>query len=308
MRGNIRVILCFLLGAAIGRPQGADQAVLAVLRQMEQAQQTGDGPAWLALWSRESAAKMEQMARYLRPTPGAHYDVTASLVQGDQAAVLGHFSGSSFMSMRFVRQSGDWKVNDISWSENPLDSASIYALLPPPGGAFERAGSPWSNVPGGLSAADAARRGWQIRAAHDESYVYIRIESASPLPPPGSTASTPPLGWPVMKLSISGRDDLTVNGTANIGDQATFDQTGRANSHRHYVAYMMRVERARHMIFQAASDLQTSPLVQVDARAIVFRIPLRAVGIADASRANIVVGDASWPKSAIFSAAAIAYR
>lgn len=35
---------------------------------------------------------------------------------------------------------------------------------------------------------------------------------------------------------------------------------------------------------------------------------LRALGIADENRANIVVGDASWPKSAIFSVAAGAYK
>ena len=107
--------------------------------------------------------------------------------------------------------------------------------------------------------ADAAMHGWQVRSTYDESFLYIRIESATPMPAPGSQAEKPPTGWPVMKVAVSGVGEFVVHANANIGDQATFDESGRANNHRHYVAYWLMLERAKQMVFQAWADLQPNP-------------------------------------------------
>ena len=50
------------------------------------------------------------------------------------------------------------------------------------------------------------------------------------------------MGWPVMKAGVSGVGEFVLHATANIGDQATFDQSGRANGHRPYVAYWLMLE------------------------------------------------------------------
>ena len=75
------------------------------------------------------------------------------------------------------------------------------------------------------------------------------------MPAPGSQAEKPPMGWPVMKVGVSGVGEFVLHATANIGDQATFDKSGRANSHRPYVAYWLMLERADQMIFQVVRGL-----------------------------------------------------
>jgi hypothetical protein len=82
------------------------------------------------------------------------------LLQGDQAALLGQSGETQFLSMRFVDKA------------HPAES--IYALIPPPAGAFERAGSPWQNIAPAMDQASAARQGFEVRATYDEAFLYIR--------------------------------------------------------------------------------------------------------------------------------------
>lgn len=84
--------------------------------------------------------------------------------------------------------------------------------------------------------------------------------------------------------------------------------SGRANSHRHYVAYWLMLERANQMIFQTWAGLSLDPLVQAGGNLLDVRVPLRTMGIVDAAHPNITIGDAQWPKSAVFSIAAQQYQ
>ena len=275
---------------------------------MEKAEQTGDANTFVGLWSREGAANAEGMRPYLRPRPNAHYTTSKIFVQGNDAVLLGQIGEQQFLSMRFVREDGRWKIKDQVFSEKAYPADSVYAMIPPAAGAFERAGAPWQSVAPALDKADAAKQGWQVRAAYDESYLYIRIESPAPLPAPGSQAEEPPGGWPVMKIGVSGVGEFVLHANANIGDQATFDKSGRANSHRPYVAYWLMLERAGQMIFQAWAGLQPDPLVQVGDNFFDVRVPLRTMGVEDSSRTKILLGDAQWPKSVFFSLEARQYR
>jgi hypothetical protein len=67
---------------------------------------------------------------------------------------------------------------------------------------------------------------------------------------------------------------------------------------------MIRLERNGREVFSASADMQPSPLLTVGGRDYEIRIPLLTMGITDGRAAKISVGDAQWPKSAIFSAAA----
>ncbi len=111
------------------------------------------------------------------------------------------------------------------------------------------------------------------------------------------------MGWPVMKVAVSGIGEFVLHANANIGDQATFDETGHANSHRPYVAYWLMLERADQMIFQAWAGLDPTPLVQTGDHSFDVRIPLRTMGLLSSS-AKITIADAQWPKSALFSLSA----
>jgi hypothetical protein len=305
----MRTLLCFLIctiGCSAQRPE--DQ-VLAVYGQLEKAVQSGDANnTFIGLWSRESASEAEKMRLQLHPQPDVHYTSSRVLVQGDEAALLGQIGKDQFLSMRFVKEDGRWKIKDFASSDKAYHADSVYAMIPPAAGAFERAGAQWQNVAPALDKANAARKGWQVRATYDESFLYIRIESSTPIPAPGSQAEKPPLGWPVMKVGVSGVGQFVLHADANIGDQATFDKSGRANSHRHYVAYWLMLERADQMIFQAWAGLDPHPLVQTGDNFLDVRVPLRTMGVADARHTKIPIGDAQWPKSAIFSLEAQQYR
>jgi hypothetical protein len=297
----MRTLVCFLICTIGCRAQRPEDQILDVYRQMEKAEQSGDANTFVGLWSRESASDAEKMRHYLRPRPSAHYTSSKVFVQGDDAALLGQIAEQQFLSMRLVKEDGRWKIKDQLWNNKPYHADSVYAMIPPPAGAFERAGAPWQNVAPAFGTADAAKRGWQVRATYDESYLYVRIESSTPLPLPGSTVEKPPGGWPVMKVGVSGVGEFVLHANANIGDQATFDKNGDANSHRPYVAYWLMLERADQMIFQAWAGLDPDPLVQAGGNFFDVRIPLRTMGISDARPMKIMIGAAQWPKSVFFN-------
>jgi hypothetical protein len=309
----MRTLLCFLICTIACRAQPPEDQVLAVYRQMEKAEQSGDANAWVGLWSRESASNAEKMRPHVRPRPDAHYTSSKVFVQGDDAVLLGQSGENQFLSMHFVKEDERWKIKDQVFSDKAYPAESVYAMIPPAAGAFERAGAPWQSVAPAFDNPNAAKRGWQVRATYDEAYLYIRIESSTPIPAPGSDAEKPPMGWPVLKVDVSkvgvsGVGEFVLHATANIADQATFDESGRANSHRHYVAYWLMLERAGQMIFQAWADLHPNPLVQAGDHFLDLRVPLRTMGVADVRNTRITLGDAQWPKSAIFSLEARQYR
>jgi hypothetical protein len=93
----------------------------------------------------------------------------------------------------------------------------------------------------------------------------------------------------------------------NVGDQATFDEHGRANSHRPFAAYSIRLERNGHEVFSSSADLHPSPLVEVAGRDYDIRIPLATMGIMDSHATRMTIGDAQWPKSAVVSIAVQRY-
>ena len=116
------------------------------------------------------------------------------------------------------------------------------------------------------------------------------------------------MGWPVIKLNVSNVGEFVLHAAANIGDQATFDKTGKADTHRAYVAYWLMLERANKMIFQSWAGLHPDPLIQVTGRFFEVRVPLRTLRIADPRQTKIMLGDAAWPNSAIFTLEAQQYR
>jgi hypothetical protein len=187
--------------------------------------------------------------------------------------LLGQYGKDAFLRMRFVREDSHWKIRDQVFSDKAYPAESVYAVIPPAAGAFDRAGAPWQNVATAFSQAEV-----------------------------------PPMGWPVMKIAVSGVGEFALHASANIGDDATFEENGRANDHRHYVAYWLLLERANRMIFQTWAGLHPDPLIQAAGNALDLRVPLRAMGIADSRQTKIVIGDAQGPKSAIFSLEAQQYR
>jgi hypothetical protein len=173
----MRALVCFLICTMACWAQRPEDQVLAVYRQMEKAQQSGDANTWIGLWSRETASEAEKVRPLMQPRPDLHFTSSRVFVQGDEAVLLGQYGKDEFLSMRFVKEDGRWKIKDQVFSEKAYPANSVYAMVPPAAGAFERAGAPWQNVAPAFDNADAARHGWQVRATLDESFLLIRIET-----------------------------------------------------------------------------------------------------------------------------------
>lgn len=303
----MRALTILLLTIVACQAQSDQAKVDAVLKQMERAEQTGDFDAWKSLWTHEKSTEMEKMRPYARARPAVRYRATTTYVHGDQAVIFVENGAVSFVTLMLRREGGQWKIQDWLWRETAANPKSVYALVPPDAGAFARAGSPWEEVAPAMDAGEAARLGWQMKAIFDESYLYIRIESDAELPAPGSTIAERPGGWPVLKIDTSDAGEFVLFDGVNIGDQATFDAHGKANSHRAFAAYMIRLERNGHEVFSASSALERSPLVEVAGREYDIRIPLATMGIVDSRATRMTIGDAQWPKSAVLSFAVRRY-
>lgn len=302
----LRVLATLLLTLTTGcsqpnQSQSEQSKVETVLKQMERAEQTGDFNMWVSLWTREKSGEMEKMRPYAKARPEVRYRAMKCFVHGDEAVLLVQAASDSFLSMTLRKEGTQWKIQDQMWRNTAPDPNSLYALLPPAPGAFARAGSPWDQVAPALGAGQATRLGWQLKAVFDESYLYIRIESSKELPAPGSTIEKPPSGWPVLKIDTSDAGEFVLHDEVDVGDQATFDEHGKANSHRPFAAYSIRLERSGHEVFSASADLHPSPLVEVAGRDYDILIPLGTMGIMDSSATKMTMGDAQWPQSAVLS-------
>src|SRR5262249_17412725 len=131
----------------------------------------------------------------IRPQPTIQYRAVRTLVQADKAAMIASMrdpkdpNRHGDVTIRFVKETGAWKVADESWSDTAVDPASIYAVLPPEDGAFARAGSSWDRIAAAAGNTKYFRPDqlqWKLRATSDESFLYIRIEAAGELPAPNT--------------------------------------------------------------------------------------------------------------------------
>jgi hypothetical protein len=306
----MRVLSILLLTLTACRAQSDQSKVEAVLKQLERAEQTGDFNTWASLWTREKREKsgeFEKMRPYVTARPEVRYRAMKTFLRGDQAVLLVQAASDNFATMTLRREGGQWKIHEQTWRNTAPNANSVYALLPPDPSAFARAGSPWDQVAAAMDADQAARLGWQMKAVFDESYLYIRIEASSDLPAPGSTIVKSPTVWPVLKIGVSEAGEFVLYDAVSVGDQATFDEHGKANSHRAYAGYMIRLEHDDHEVFSASAGLDPSPLLEVSGRDYDIRIPLATMGVMDSRATKMTVGDAQWPKSAVVSMAVQRY-
>ena len=285
MRYSAVFLICPALWA-----QRPEDAVTSVVKQVEQAIRTGNGDAYFSLWSSKSEmAAHSEIKSMIRPRPEIRYRATNTLIDGDRAAAIGSMD-NTFFSMELVREEGGWKLLKESYSEQALDPAMLYAVVPPADGSFARSGSDWSKV------ARAGTAKWKMQAVADETYLYVRIDALTPLPAQGSEVQGdfPNLNarvdqnWPVMKIR-SGVLEVSFRTSIGVGDRATFDEQGKANSHHHFLSYSLWVTRGDATVFE--SNLE--PLISVHDSFIDLRFPLKALG----TPARIEILDANRPAS-----------
>jgi hypothetical protein len=302
-------ILSLLAAAPACTAQSSDAAVIAVLSQMEQALQRGDASAYAALFDAETR-KLATGPEKVPAQPTVRFQATKALVQGDTAAVIAARTDSTkpamnnHVTLRLVRENGAWKIADQLWSQPAPDPASIYAILPPESGAFLRAGSPWQAVaPAAANAGYFKPVGWKLQATFDESFLYLRIDAGSALPGVNSEVpgefpnlrSPVQRDWPAMTIKVVTAQkswDYMFTAEDQIGDRATFDEHGKANSHHHYVAYSLVLWKGDAMVFQTSAGAR-GQLVSVQGRYLDLRIPLKTLNVEGARGIKFEIRDAN---------------
>jgi hypothetical protein len=300
----MRILFPIAICAIACQAQRPEDGVIAVYRQMEKFEQTGNGQAWVELWSAKSnmSEHAVEMKAMIQPRPSVRYGVTKILVEGERAALVGTMD-RQFLSQRFVRENGAWKILDQEWSDSAIDPASLYVLLPPADGAFSRAGSPWENIARSVVNAKYYKPEevrWKLQATFDESFLYVRFESPSVLPVPNTQVygtfpnlkSGAETGWPVMRIRTP--REYTFHVSDAVGDQSTFDEQGKANSHRYFVLYSVSLRRGDSTVFSAGAGTRPDPLISVQGRFLEVRFPLKTLGM-NGPGATIEIADANIP-------------
>ena len=301
--------------------QHSEDAVKAVVGLLEKAVQNGDGALWLGLQSKNRQANMDdtQKAQFLksaRAAPGYHYvplTIKAGASHGIACCRIGESDESmQYEVIKFVREDGAWKIDAEEMSNLLPDPRGLCALLPPSGGAFLRAGSPWPRVP--YAAANVkffkeAELDWRMQATRDESFLYVRFEARAPLPAPGkeiyedhSVPGSPvrdggPPPPPIMKIKLAGKtggQEFTFQASDTIQTRSTFDEKGKANSNRFLVDYTLMLWGGKDtMIFTNDTNDMFSPLVTVTDRFLDLKIPLMSFGLAENDSPTMEIEEAN---------------
>ncbi len=180
--------------------------------------------------------------------------------------------------MRFVLEEGDWKILEEQISEGPIDP---HSFLPPESGSFLRQGTPWAEISYATKTAelskDDATRNWEMQAALDESFLYVRLSSETELPAVGTEVKEQGVtGAPAIpNIVVERTSDQTQTDTKTdrfeifIGDVTT---TKFGTKPRHHVNYSMSFKHGDKTIFYCHAT-SMNRILQVHGKLIDIMIP-----------------------------------
>lgn len=286
------------LAPATGDDASRD-AVLDVFRSLEKAEQTGDGKLYLSVQSMEKldeAGKkfINQISKGFPADSSVRYELVGIRIRNNHAAVLGKITRSTSPAPKYylgklVLEKGAWKIAEALLNTVPIDASALEAAVPPAGGAFSRAGSPWSRIPYAAINAKWFKPNqveWKLQATADESFVYIRFEARAPLPAPGTEiprtdkAKGIPPSPDVMVIRTASGKHFTLVLSSNPMTRATFDKTGHATSNRFFVQYSFVLRNtAGATLFSDGTRDTFDPLIAVHDRFLDLRLPLKCLSI-----------------------------
>ncbi|MFQ5797684.1 MAG: hypothetical protein ACE5H0_03205 [Bacteroidota bacterium] len=257
-----------------------EEAILKAYRLLEEAVRTGNGKLWLDLHTREILEQMdtpmkEMMQQGFPGRPVIRLQDSSLIVQESNAAVFGKFinedGSSQFHAVRFVLEQGKWKILEEQISNGSIDP---HSFLPPEDGSFLRRGSPWAKIPYAEKKdehlVDDATNAWDMQAALDESFLYIRLSSKTELPAVGKEVTEQGItGAPSLPHIVVAIPSESEQFEIFIGDVTT---TKFGETPRHFVNYSMTFNHRNDMIFSCHA---TSPsrLLQVNGKLIDVKIP-----------------------------------
>ncbi|HXH50594.1 MAG TPA: hypothetical protein VNM47_14735 [Terriglobia bacterium] len=237
---------------------------------------------------------IQQLSKGFPPDPSVRYTLIGVRIRNDHAAVLGKITRSTSSAPQYylgklVLEKGAWKIAEDLLDQRPIDASALEAAIPPVGGAFSHSGSPWKKVPyAGINTKwfKENQIDWKLQATADESFLYIRFESKTPLPAPGTEiprtdkAEGIPPSPNVMVIRTAGGKNFSLVLSSNPMTRATFDEAGRATSNRFFVQYSFALKNpAGATLFSDSTRDTFDPLIAVQDRFLDPRLPLKCLSV-----------------------------
>jgi hypothetical protein len=282
----------------------AQQEVIAAFGQIEKAIQNGDGALFLRLMSRKVVAAQTDVIKVtylagLPPRPDARLEPIAVCVRGENAFVLGKFEERGITEpktylVRYIREEQTWKIAALRTTGAPPYRPAIYAYLPPEGGAFTAAGSPWRSIGSAVPTSDSF---WKMQTTRDEAFLHIRFEAGAALPAHGAEVAVDdgklmkagvPSDPPVITISVTRPDDnqtlvrssfeLQVGHAVTSVPRAAADPTS-SEQPRHVISYSMVVRGDNGDLLFDSAPGAFNRLIEIHDRTVDVRIPLKSLGV-----------------------------
>lgn len=311
------------IGAIINKAPGRDwpmqraqEDVLAAFGHIEKAMRDGDTQRLLSLMGRTLAganATVRVRHEVDLPRPALHLEPIAVCVRGDQAFVVARYeepeSQTRSYLVRYAREDGAWKIADQTISDAPPYRQSVYAYLPPDGGAFTHARLPWRAIPYMAAGREDADRPWKIQATRDESFLYLRFEARTSLPAnetpireeeAAAGATGVPAAPPAVAITVTMTDDrqtlvrssFALRVASSIGSPTTTDDPGNK---RYFLAYSLALQGDHGETLFDSSPGAFNRLIEVRDRFIDVRLPLKSLGLHGRSVPEIDLREAEAP-------------
>ena len=292
----------------------AEPAVLAAYRRMEAADRKGDGELWFALRDRKTLDAMDPALKAAirkggRSRPAVRYEASAIRVLNNRAVLIGKVSDPDSGSVQydtvlFSIEDNEWKVTREQFSDSAFDPFVLSALMPPEDGAFLRALAPWKKIAYAAANTQVVKLQnvvWKMQATRDESFLYVRFESASLLPAPGSKVTPQaaktgsPSGLPpspTLRIKCGEDRAFLVSVRDLVSSKGSFDKKGKPAGDRNTIAYSVFVKNgAGEDIFESGvGEDSTSRLLAVQGKFIDVKLPLSGLGISGLGISGMAIG------------------
>jgi hypothetical protein len=320
---NLSFAICLFFVQQVAAPAaedvkvpGAEKAVLATYKRMEQADRKGDGELWFTLRDRKTLEAMDPALKAAikkggHARPKVQYEPSAIRVQGTRAVLIGKVfdpdSGSvQYDTVLFAVEDQEWKVSREQFSESPFDPFVLSALMPPEDGAFMRAAEPWKRITyAGINTQVVKLQNvvWKVQATRDESFLYVRFEALSLLAPPGSKVtpqaakSGNPGGLPpspTIRVKLGDDRAFLVSVRDLVSTKGIIDKKGKSAGDRNTIAYSLFVKNgAGEDIYESTiGDDTVSKLLAVQGKFIDVKLPLSGMGVGGGAAIALEEADA----------------
>ncbi len=292
---------------------GSKEAALEVCRLLEKSYREGNGQLWLDLKSKDILAQMdysmkERIVKHFPARPESRFEISSVIAYKKSAAAFGKIIKSKDRSMyhavKFVLEDAKWKIEHEESGNMPIEPNSF---LPPEEAGDTQPGNFWAGVPFAKHRTvdpifESYAKDWDIQAAIDKSFLYVRLLSKKQLPEIGKRLDDPiKTGAPKMpgiRLLVAGGATKMFN--ISVGAVAStfakFDENGRAIENIYSLNYSLSVNDGDNSIIFTCHAKDKNKLLQIGANVVDIKAPVASLGLNDEDVLELIFRASNSPE------------